>query len=205
MTKEDLKTPADYSTGLSPSTSDQDSHLAARVEALLFAAPGPVEASKLASSLGVGRTKVDEALEWLEASYAGRGLSLQRSRHGVQLTTSPDHAGDVERFLELESTSRLTRAALEVLAVVAYQQPVTRPQIDDVRGVNSESALRTLMRHGLIEEVGRTEAPGRPILYATTHTFLEYFGLRSLDELPPVSPEGGVEALDEVWPAESEE
>ena len=100
----------------------------------------------------------------------------------------------MQRLLNLESTARLTRAAIEVLAIVAYQQRVTRPQIDAIRGVNSDSALRTLLRHGLIEEVGRSEGPGRPIIYAPAPEFLQHFGLSSLEDLPPLD----LEALPEV-------
>lgn len=167
--------------------------LAARVEALLFVAPGSVEVGPLAAALEASSRDVEKALEALERMYRGRGLALQRNRYGLQLTTAPSRSDDVERFLELESTNRLTKAALEVLAVVAYQQPVTRPYIDSIRGVNSDSALRTLMRYGLVEEVGRTDAPGRPILYATTPEFLQYFGLSTMDELPPLN-------LDETLP-----
>ncbi|KAA3660648.1 MAG: SMC-Scp complex subunit ScpB, partial [Chloroflexi bacterium] len=92
----------------------------------------------------------------------------------------------IERFLGLEVTSRLSQAALEVLAIVAYLQPITRPQIDQIRGVNSDGALRTLLSKGLIEEVGRMETPGRPILYGSTPEFLQHFGLSIIEELPPL-------------------
>lgn len=178
---------ADYSTGVhaNPEAASRQ-RLAARIEALLFVAPAAVDVGRLATALEVTARQAEEALDWLAETYRLRGLALERSRHGYQLTTDPGLAADIERFLELESTSRLTKAALEVLAVVAYQQPVTRPHIDSIRGVNSDSALRTLVRHGLIEEVGRTDAPGRPILYATTPDFLQYFGLDSLEALPPM-------------------
>lgn len=169
----------------------------ARLEALLFVAPGSVEVGRLATALETTHHRVEGALEALEGTLEGRGLALERNRHGVELTTSPDRAEDVERFLELETTSSLSKAALEVLSVVAYQQPVTRPHIDSVRGVNSDSALHTLMRYGLVEEVGRTDAPGRPILYATTPDFLQYFGLSSMEELPPLNLEAELEAADE--------
>ena len=103
------------------------------------------------------------------------------------MTTAPETASQVERFLSLEATSRLSRAALETLAMIAYQEPVTRPQIDDVRGVNSDGVIRTLLSKGLIDEAGRAEGPGRPVLYTTTPDFLQHFGLTSLDELPPLA------------------
>jgi segregation and condensation protein B len=101
----------------------------------------------------------------------------------------------VERYLNLESSVHLTRAALETLAIIAYRQPVTRPVIDSLRGVNSETSLHTLLRYGLIEEIGRGEGPGRPILYSTTPDFLQHFGIGSLRELPPMeSPEADTAA-----------
>ena len=163
--------------------------LPARVEALLFVANGPVTISQMASALGVSVREVEQAIEQFESDSQTRGIWLQRSRAGLQLTTPPTLAADVERFLDLESTTRLTPAALEALAIVAYQEPVTRPQIESIRGVNSDSVLRTLLRHGLIDEAGRTDGPGRPILYVTTPEFLQHFGLAKLGELPPLGPE----------------
>jgi segregation and condensation protein B len=132
---------------------------------------------------------VEKAVEQLESESETRGILLQRSRAGLQLTTPPTLAADVERFLDLESTTRLTPAALEALAIVAYQEPVTRPQIESIRGVNSDSVLRTLLRHGMIDEAGRTDGPGRPILYVTTPEFLQHFGIAELGELPPLGLE----------------
>jgi segregation and condensation protein B len=163
--------------------------LVARVEAILFVASSPVSVGQLASALEASQRKVEGALQALAEECSRRGLRLQRHRSGYQMTTAPELAGDIERFLHLEGNAHLTRAALEVLSIVAYQQPVTRPQIDAVRGVNSDSPLRTLLRHGLLEEVGRREGPGRPILYATTPEFLQHFGLNSLEELPPLNPD----------------
>jgi segregation and condensation protein B len=163
--------------------------LGARLEALLFVAPSSVSPSQLAAALEISTGEVEAGLADLEASYRQRGLRLQRHRGRVQLTTSSEVAPLVERFLGLEATSRLSRAALEALAIVAYQQPVTRPQVDAIRGVNSDGVLKSLLSKGLIEEVGRAESPGRPILYTSTTDFLQYFGLDSLEGLPPLAPE----------------
>lgn len=168
---------------------DGASPLKARVEALLFVAAGPVPVSKLAGSLEVSQSDVDAALEELRRQYWGTGLQVQRHHTGVQLTTSPQVAGVVERFLESERTTSLSRAALETLAIVAYKQPTTRPQIDSIRGVNSESAVHTLLRYGLIVDAGRSDSPGRPILYKTTPDFLGYFGVSSLEDLPSIPEE----------------
>ena len=156
----------------------------ALLESILFVASGPASVSRLASALEIGAAATRTLLRDLEETYQQRGLRLQWSGDAVQLTTAPEASGVVERFLGLEATSRLSQAALEVLAIVAYMQPATRPQIDQIRGVNSDGALRTLLSKGLIEEVGRQETPGRPILYGTTLTFMQYFGLGSLAELP---------------------
>ena len=159
------------------------------LEALLFVSPGRVSLNQLAQFFETTPREIELALGRLDDVFSQRGLRLQRSNRSVQLTTAPELAQDVERFLGLQETTSLSRAALEVLAIIAYQQPVTRPQIDSIRGVNSDSVLRTLLRHGLVEEVGRTDAPGRPILYSTTEEFLSHFGLGSLEDLPPLNLE----------------
>jgi len=164
--------------------------LLARIEALLFVAPGAVTASQLATALDLPAHEIESALKELEAGYLqsgfNRGIRLQQYHGKYQLTTAGETADDVERFLGLEASSRLSRAALEALAIIAYQEPVTRPQIDAIRGVNSDGVLKSLLSKGLIQEVGRAEAPGRPILYSITSDFLQSFGLTSLADLPPL-------------------
>ena len=161
--------------------------LEARIEALLFVAPGLVAMNQLAAALEVPPKQVEKALATVEEGLAGRGIRLQRYRGELRLVSAPQAAPLVERFLDLEATTRLSAAALECLSIVAYQQPVTRPQIDSVRGVNSDSSIRSLLTHGLVEEAGRTDGPGRPILYATTPEFLQQFGLGKIEELPPLN------------------
>ena len=168
-------------------------NLSACLEALLFVSPVPVTVSQLASALEVTSSKVERGLEQLgriyEDSKNDRGLRLQRLGNQVQLTTAPEAATYVERLLGLEIRGRLSQAALETLAIIAYQQPVTRPQIDAVRGVNSDGVLKNLLSKGLIYELGRANTPGRPILYSTSQEFLQHFGLNSLEELPPLDLE----------------
>jgi len=165
-------------------------NLPALLEALLFVAPGEVNPSQLAAALDQPLAAVERGLEALADEYARpgaeRGLRLQRHRGRVQLTSAPAASPFVERFLGLEASSRLSRAALEALAIVLYQQPVTRPQIEAIRGVNSDGVVHSLLLRGLIQEVGRAEAPGRPILYSSTSECLQYLGLGSLAELPPL-------------------
>lgn len=164
-----------------------DLPLSARIEALLFVSAEPVPVTQLATALGVSVTLTERGLVELEEALALRGLRLQRNAARVQLTTAPELAGVIEVFLGLEATSHLSRAALETLAIIAYQQPCTRPQVDALRGVNSDGMLKSLLSKGLIQEAGRAEGPGRPILYSTTPEFLQHFGLRSLVELPPIA------------------
>lgn len=161
----------------------------AQLESLLFVASGPVAVSRLGKVLELTPSKTDKLLQKLEASYANRGLRLQWNNNQVQLTTAPEASKVVEAFLELDLTTKLSPAALEVLAIIAYMQPMTRPQVDNIRGVNSDGALRSLLSKGLIEEVGRLETPGRPILYGSTPEFLQHFGLSILEELPPLLDE----------------
>ena len=172
-------------------TSDQNTEtdlpLAVKLEAILFVAAEPVPTAQLATALDVSVSVIERGLNELDASLSTRGLRLQRHAGRVQLTTAPQLAELIERFLGLEATSHLSRAALETLAIVAYQQPVTRPYIDSIRGVNSDSMIKSLLNKGLILESGRADGPGRPILYSTTPEFLQHFGLNSILEMPPLA------------------
>ena len=159
-------------------------NLTALLESVLFVASGPVSLQRLAKALETSPAVVQSLLDSLADQYATRGLRLQWSGSDVQLTTAPESSDVIERFLGLELTTRLSQAALEVLAIIAYMQPITRPQIDQIRGVNSDGSLRTLLSKGLIEEIGRQETPGRPILYGSTPDCLQHFGLTSVAELP---------------------
>jgi segregation and condensation protein B len=166
--------------------------LTAQLEALLFVAAEPAAPAQFAAALDLPVTQVERALAELEQELKPSGLRLQRHAGRVQLTTAPETAELVEKFLGLEATTHLSRAALETLAIIAYQQPVTRPQVDSVRGVNSDGVMKSLLSKGLLQEVGRTDGPGRPILYGTTPEFLQHFGISSLSEMPslklPESP-----------------
>jgi segregation and condensation protein B len=159
----------------------------ALLESVLFVASGPVSIGRLAKVLETTPNAIESLLHRMSQDYQGRGIRLQWSGSAVQLTTAPESSQVVERFLGLDLTTRLSQAALEVLSIISFLQPVTRPQIDHIRGVNSDTSLRTLLSQGLIEEVGRKETPGRPILYGTTPDFLQHFGLSSLAELPKIS------------------
>lgn len=170
--------------------------LNALVEAILFVSPEPLSADQIADLLETTPRLIKKAFEDIDDAYQGRGLRLQYHKNKVQITTAPEAAPVLEKMLELETTSTLSQAALETLSIIAYQQPITRPQVDSIRGVNSDGVLRTLLGKGLIDDVGRTEGPGRPILYSTTPEFLKYFGLASYEELPPLDIEEISESSD---------
>ena len=154
------------------------------LEALLFVADGPAAVEDLAQAMQCDVQTVEEAITTLAAALAQRGLSIARSGSAVQMVTSPDASAAIERFLGAGGHTRLSPAALETLALIAYRQPITRAQIEAIRGVNSDGVLRTLLARSLIQPTGRLEQAGRPILFGTTFEFLQYLGLRSLDELP---------------------
>jgi segregation and condensation protein B len=160
-------------------------NLEACLEGMLFVSPGSVMVVQLGEALGLKPQEVEEGLHQLEVTLAARGLRLQWHAGRVQLTTAPELAPLIERYLGLEATARLSRAALETLAIIAYRQPITRPGVDAIRGVNSDGVMKSLLSKGLLQEVGRAEGPGRPILYSTTSEFLQHFGLSSIAELPP--------------------
>jgi segregation and condensation protein B len=163
----------------------------ALLESLLFVADEPIDIQQLAAAMGLAAEEVQVELQELAREYGHeRGIRLQFRGQQVQMVTAPEASDVIQRFLGLELTSRLSAAALESLAIVAYQQPVTRAQIEAIRGVNSDSVLRTLVNRGLIEELGRLEQAGRPIIYGTTFEFLQQFGLSSLEQLPPLEPDG---------------
>ncbi len=162
--------------------------LTAALEGLLFVSDEAVEPAQLARALGIAPDEVAAGLQALDAAYRGgnRGLRLQTRNGRYQLVTAPEAANLIETFLNLDATSKLSAPALETLAVVAYRQPVTRAQIEAVRGVDCSGVLRSLLQRGLLEEVGRLDAPGRPVLYGVTDLFMHHFGLTALHDLPPL-------------------
>ena len=160
-------------------------HLVQAVEAILFVADAPLEIAALTRVLGSSKADIVKALDQLGEQCRDRGVRLQRTGELVQLVSAGHTAVYVERFLGLEHPP-LTNASLETLAIIAYRQPVTRPDIESVRGVDCDGPIRTLAARGLIEEVGRAPVAGRPVLFGTTVRFLEYFGLEKPDDLPPL-------------------
>jgi len=163
------------------------------IESILFVADAPVEVGTLCRAVQRPADAVEEALSALAESHANGGIRLQRNGELIQLVSAPEAGPYVERYLGLENAQRLSGAALESLAIVAYKQPITRAGIEMVRGVNSDGAVSTLIARGLIEEVGRAPTPGRPVLFGTTMKFLEHFGLSHPSELPPLGPRELVE------------
>lgn len=165
------------------------------LEAVLFVAEEPLASATLGSLIGADRRTVDELLEILAEEYerSGAGLALRRIAGGWRLSTHPEAASVVERFVLSSRHTRLTKAALETLAIAAYKQPVTRHQVAAIRGVNSDGVLTALVDRGLLVEVGREEGPGRPVLYGTTPEFLERLGLESVGDLPSLAPLLGTE------------
>jgi segregation and condensation protein B len=154
------------------------------LECLLFVAPEPVTPRQVGEVLRVEEGAAAAALEHFRLHYVnGGGLQVVRVAGGYQLRTRPEFASMVAAFLR-PAAQKLSRQALETLAIIAYEQPITQPEIDALRGVNSGGVIKTLLERELIREVGRKDAPGRPILYRTTEHFLEHFGLADLSDLP---------------------
>ena len=170
----------------------QLSETQSKIFAILFAAGEPLEGARLGEAIGLGEEEVRDYAAgisaWLEDVEFP--LELRRLDTAYQLCTRPVYAGEIRRALELRRNTPLTPAALEVLAIIAYNQPVTRAYVDQVRGVDSSYTMGLLLEKGLVEEAGRLELPGRPIAYRTTPVFLRCFGLESLDHLPDVTGSG---------------
>jgi segregation and condensation protein B len=166
--------------------------LVAAAESLLFVSGRPLEYTELRKLLDVDDTRLTRVLETLadQLESQARGIRVQRLGSQVQLVTAPENARYIAALLGLPMTAKLTTAAMETLAVISYRQPMTRAQIEAVRGVNSDRALASLIQHGLVTEVGRAQTVGRPALFATTPDFLQQFGLTTLAELPHIEQAG---------------
>ncbi len=165
------------------------------IECLLLVRGGPVTVAELRKALDVDEDEIRATLAALQVEYVGRGLQVQEVAGGYVLSTRPEYGHYVQRFLRLRELEPLSRATLEVLAIIAYRQPITRAEIDALRGVQSAHHLGKLLERRLIREVGRRPGPGRPILYGTTEAFLRYFGLRDLSALPPLGSHDGPPTL----------
>ena len=168
--------------------------VSAALEAILFSSNRPLKVRELQQATDSDRNSVEGALEQLRESLEGRGVMLMRHHDEIHLATRPEYAPAVRRALRPEVSGRLSQAAYETLAIVAYQQPVSRARIEEVRGVNCESVLGNLELRDLITEVGRGSGPGQPKLYGTTMRFLQVTGIESLDHLP--TPSDGAELLE---------
>lgn len=157
------------------------------VEAVLFASEAPLTSAEIARASGeLSAADVEEAIDQLRQEYESeeRAFQIYPLGDGFQILTLPEYAPYLERFDSVTRTNRLSRAALETLAIIAYRQPVSRLDIEELRGVNAAGVLRSLQERALIEVVDRAEGLGRPLLYGTTRKFLDHFGLRSLEDLP---------------------
>lgn len=171
----------------------------AAIECLLFVAGEPVPLEDIAKVLEIGEAETETMLRSLQVSLTerGSGLQLLHIAGGWQLATRAEYAAFVGRMLA-KSASKLSRAALETLAIVAYRQPVTAPEIEAIRGVSAVGVMKTLQERGLIIEAGKKNAPGRPNLYTTTQDFLHYFGMNSLEDLPPIEQQPNPEPVTEA-------
>jgi segregation and condensation protein B len=165
--------------------------ISAAIESLLFVSGRPLEYAELRKLLNVDETELACGLQMLndQLESQGRGIRLQRLGEQVQLVTAPENARYIAALLDLPMTARLTTAAMETLAIISYRQPITRAQIEAIRGVNSDRAVASLVQHGLVVEIGRAQTIGRPALFATTPEFLQQFGLTSLEQLPGTESE----------------
>ena len=177
-------------------------NLAGRIEAILFVAGEPVRIEELAKALGVSVREIETELVRIrdEYDFHQRGFTLKRFGHQVQLATLALYSADVVHLLQPVQKQSLSQAAMETLAVVAYKQPVTRAEVEQIRGVKCDYSLQSLMNKELIMEVGRKEALGRPILYGTTENFLAHFGLTTLEDLPALPEIPAEKPEDDLYP-----
>lgn len=173
-------------------------NVSAAIEAILFANGSSVEKSRIAQALEIDENQIDEHISALIDDYtaAGRGITIIKLGDSYQMVTVKEYAPQIRTVMDLRRNAPLSQAALEVLAVVAYNQPVTKAFVEQVRGVDCSGVIGSLTTKGLVEEKGRLELPGRPLLYGTTENFLRCFNISSLEELPPL-PENDEETSSE--------
>jgi len=166
----------------------QGLELVAVLEALLFVSGEPIPVARLATVIGVSKAEIEQALDLLSQQLAqdARGIQLVKLAGGYRLVTKPDYAPWLKRLDKAKAAQKLSRSALESLAIIAYKQPLVRSEIEVIRGVETSGVLRTLLERKLVRIVGRKEVPGRPIMYGTTKFFLEHFGLQDITQLPPL-------------------
>lgn len=156
------------------------------IEAILFVSPSPVSITQLCDILSEKPKIIEGELNKLKEYYLeSRGIRIEEYKGRYQITSAPELAETIENYLGQEETTSLSQAAFETLAIVAYRQPISRPEVDEIRGVNSDGVMRNMLNKGLIQEVGRSEGAGRAILYGITTDFLQYFGISSVKDLPP--------------------
>lgn len=165
---------------------NKENNLKSKLESLLFVAEKPVSVKELAGVTGNMLSEIQTALSEITKEYENRGIRLVRKGEYFSFVSAPENAKEVSALLNEELRHDLSQAALETLAVVTYKQPITRMEIEEIRGVNSDQIVRSLMIRGLIAEVGRKEAIGKPILYGTTMEFIQYFGLDAEESLPKI-------------------
>ena len=157
------------------------------IEAMLFASPTPIPAEELAEAGGWSKREVEDYVERLRRQLKDRSLEVRKVAGAYSLLTKSEVAPFVERILQVQNKQRLTKVQLEILSIVAYKQPITRPQLEEARGINGDRTLAQLVDLELVCQVGRAELPGRPFLFGTTDLFLEHFGMSSLDDLPELA------------------
>jgi segregation and condensation protein B len=175
------------------------------IEAMLFASPTPVPAEELAEAGNWTRREVDDYVERLRRQLVDRGLEVRKIAGAYSMLTRSEVAPYVERILQVQNKKRLTRVQLEVLSIVAYKQPITRPQLEAARGINADRTLSQLVDLELVCQTGRAELPGRPFLFGTTELFLEHFGLSGLNDLPELAWDDPGESTEEFSLEESME
>ena len=184
----------------------EEINISAAIEAILFSSGDSVEKSRIAQALEITEKQVDETVDKLLDDYSAqnRGITIIKLDSAYQMTAVKDYAPQIRTVMDLRRNTPLSQAALEVLAVVAYNQPVTKAFVEQVRGVDCRGVIGSLTTKGLVEEKGRLELPGRPLLYGTTEHFLRCFNISSLEELPPL-PEDGEKKEEEQAEEESGE